>query len=246
MVQRGIGVELEGIHAVGAALAHNRVTSLTVERRRRSNEDVARLIAAAGSQGLNVDFVDDVRPLASTSAPQGVYAKARSIRNFSIKEAVALSDNPALLVLDHIEDARNVGAAARSALAAGMTAIVVSHRRGAPVGAAAFKAAAGALEDLPLVVVSSIADALKRLDQLGVWRVGLDGSADRSMLGLDLLEQPVAVCIGAEGPGLSQLVAERCDVLARIPMVGGTESLNASVAAALASFEVARVRGWVS
>ncbi|MEN8041740.1 MAG: RNA methyltransferase, partial [Actinomycetota bacterium] len=190
--------------------------------------------------------VDDVRPLATTGAPQGVYAKARAIESLSIKDAVALSENPALLVLDHVEDPRNIGAAARSAVAAGMTALVVSQRRSAPIGATAFKAAAGALEELPLVAVSSIADALKRLDQLDVWRVGLAGSGDRSLLGLDLLERPVAICVGAEGEGLSKLVAERCDVLAFIPMVGGTESLNASVAAALASYEVARVRGWVS
>jgi len=246
MAPSGIGVELEGIHAVTAAVAHGRVTALSVERRRVDRPDIAQLISAAENQNVRVSLVDDVRPMAATSAPQGVFATAKPIRNFAIKEAVSLSENPALLVLDHIEDARNVGAAARSALAAGMTALVVSQRRGASIGAAAFKAAAGALEDLPLVVVSSIADALKRLDQLGVWRVGLDGSGDRSLLGLDLLEKPVAVCVGTEGSGLSKLVAQRCDVLVHIPMVGGTESLNASVAAALASYEVARVRGWVS
>ena len=124
--------------------------------------------------------------------------------------------------------------------------MVVSHNRSAPLGATAFKAAVGALEVLPVAMVSSIADATKRLDQLGLWRVGLDGEADRSLLGLDLLEQPVAVCIGAEGAGLSRLVAERCDVLVKIPMVGNMESLNASVASALACYEVARVRGWVT
>lgn len=246
MAPNGIGVEIEGIHAVSAALSSGRVTALTVERRRMERPGVAEIVAAAASKGVPLDIVDDVRPMATTTAPQGVFAVARALRTFSIKEAVALADTPALLVLDHIEDARNVGAAARSALAAGMTALVVSQRRGAPIGAAAFKAAAGALERLPLVVVSSIADALKRLDQLGVWRVGLDGSGDRSILGLELLEEPVAVCIGAEGEGLSKLVAQRCDVLVHIPMVGATESLNASVAAALASYEVARVRGWVS
>jgi 23S rRNA (guanosine2251-2'-O)-methyltransferase len=127
-----------------------------------------------------------------------------------------------------------------------MTALVVSQRRSAPIGATAFKAAAGALEKIPIVLVSSIADALKRLDQLDVWKIGLDARGERSILDLDLLERPVAVCVGAEGEGLSKLVAERCDVLVYIPMVGAAESLNASVAAALASYEVARVRGWLS
>ncbi len=246
MARAGIGVDLEGTHAVAAALDMGRVTRLTVERGRAKNDEVRRLIASAEQQSIPIEYVDDVRPLAVTGAPQGVVARARSIEPISLKAAVGLAENPALLVLDHFEDPRNVGAIARSAVASGMTALVLSNRRSAPLGATAFKAAVGALERIPIVAVSSIADALKRLDQLGLWRVGLDGTADRSLLGLELLAQPVALCIGAEGAGLSQLVADRCDVLVSIPMVGDTESLNASVAGALASFEVARVRGWVS
>lgn len=246
MAHAGIGTELEGIHAVDAALNARRVVSLSVEGRRMHRPEVALLVDVAEIQQVPITVVDDVRPLATTDSPQGVVAVARGIRPISIKAAVALSDTPALLVLDHVEDPRNIGAAARSAVAAGMTALVVSQRRSAPIGATAFKAAAGALEKLPIVVVSSIADALKRLDQLDVWKVGLDGRGEQSILGLDLLGQPVALCIGAEGEGLSRLVSDRCDVLVHIPMVGGTESLNASVAASLASYEVARVRGWLS
>jgi 23S rRNA (guanosine2251-2'-O)-methyltransferase len=246
MAPAGIGTEIEGVHAVEAALASGRVTALVVERSRLKKPDIDRLVRRAEEQRISVETVDDVRPFAVTAAPQGVVARARAIQPVSLKSAVAGSDNPALLVLDHVEDPRNIGAAARSAVAAGMTALVVSQRRSAPIGATAFKAASGALERIPIVVVSSIADALKRLDQLHVWRVGLDGRGERSILDLDLLERPVAVCVGAEGEGLSRLVAERCDVLVHIPMVGATESLNASVAAALASYEVARVRGWLS
>jgi 23S rRNA (guanosine2251-2'-O)-methyltransferase len=96
------------------------------------------------------------------------------------------------------------------------------------------------------MMVSSIAEALATLSRLGVWTVGLSGSTDRSIFGMELLAEPVALCIGAEGAGLSRLVAERCDVIAGVPMPGGAESLNASVAAAIACYEVARVRGWVS
>ena len=246
MAHAGIGTELEGVHAVEAALHAERVTTLSVEQQRIGKPDIDRIVSLAREQNVRVNVVEDVRPLAVTAAPQGIFAKARPIRPIAIKDAVALSENPALLVLDHVEDPRNIGAAARSAVAAGMTALVVSQRRSAPIGATAFKTAAGALEILPIVVVSSIADALKRLDQLDVWRVGLDGGAEQSILGLELLGRPVAVCVGAEGEGLSHLVAQRCDVLAHIPMVGDIESLNASVASALVSYEVARVRGSVS
>ncbi len=103
------------------------------------------------------------------------------------------------------------------------------------------KAAAGALERLPVAAVSSIPDALQTLRKQGLWTVGLDAGGDRSLFGLDLLTEPVAVVVGAEGSGLSRLVRDRVDLVASIPMQG-TESLNASVAAALAMFEVNRAR----
>ncbi|KAA3639320.1 MAG: RNA methyltransferase [Armatimonadetes bacterium] len=246
MARVGIGTDLEGYHAVRAAVAAGRVTALAVESGRMRRPEIAEIVDQARAAGARVEVVDDVRDRAVTGAPQGIVATARPLPTVSIKEMVAAEGTPALLVVDHIEDPRNIGAAARSALASGMSGLVVSHNRSAPLGATAFKAAVGALEVLPVASVSSIPDALKRLSQLGVWCVGLDGIADRSLLGLDLLALPVAVCVGAEGSGLSKLVAERCDVIARIPMVGDAESLNASVASAIACYEVARVRGWVS
>lgn len=246
MARAGIGTDLEGFHAVRAAVDAGRVRTMAVERQRLRHDDIDLLVSDARDRGVEVSIVDDVRDRAATGAPQGVVAKARPIEPVSLKDCVTAADVPALLVIDHVEDSRNIGAAARSAVAAGMTGLVVSYTRSAPLGATAFKAAVGALELIPIVTVSSIADALKRLSQLDVWNVGLDGSGDQSLLGLELLARPVAVCVGAEGAGLSHLVVERCDVVATIPMVGKTESLNASVASALACYEVARVRGWVS
>ena len=148
----------------------------------------------------------------------------------------------AIVVLDHIEDPHNVGAIARSALASGMTGMVVSSRRAAPLSATAFKSAAGALETLPVAVVGSIPEALSRLKDGGVWIVGLEARSATSLLGLELLTEPVAVVVGAEGTGLSVLTAKRCDLLVSIPMAASFESLNASVSAALACFEIMRVR----
>jgi 23S rRNA (guanosine2251-2'-O)-methyltransferase len=121
-------------------------------------------------------------------------------------------------------------------------ALVIPEHRAAPLEATAFKAAAGALEHLPVVIASSIAGVVDALRRLEVWTVGLDAGSERSLFGLDLLAEPVAVVVGAEGAGLSRLVRERVDVLASLPLFGPVESLNASVAAALAVFEVARVR----
>ena len=246
MALAGIGAEVEGLHAVSAAIDAGRVEVLVVEKGRLQRDDVAGLVERARDHGAKINVVGDVRPLAVTTAPQGVIAECRPIPNRKLKPAIAEMDLPALLVLDRVQDPRNIGAAARSAWAAGMTGIVVADRRGAPIGATAFKASVGALEHVPVMIVSSIAEAIATLSRLDVWTVGLSGSTDQSIFGLELLQQPVALCIGAEGAGLSKLVAERCDVIAGVPMPGGAESLNASVAAAIACYEVARMRGWVT
>ena len=240
MAPAGIGVEVEGVHAVTAALAAGRVERLTVESSRKGA--LSDLIASARGRGVEVAFTDDVRDLASTSAPQGVVARCRQIPPLPLEVAVRRHTPATLVVLDHLEDPRNVGAVARSAVAAGFTGMVMSTHRSAPLSATSFKSAAGAFEHLDLVIVSSVADAIEQLRTLHVWSVGLDSGGDKQVFGLGLFTESVAVVIGAEGSGLSRLVAERCDVVAGIPIDEKVESLNASVAAALALFEVARVR----
>jgi len=240
MAPAGIGDRVEGFHAVAAALAAGRVRSLEVDPASRSSlED---LLAAAAAAGLSVEFVDDLAQRAVTTAPQGVIARCRPLVPQTLDDAVAAVTPAALIVLDHVVDPRNVGAIARTAVAAGFGGIVVSERRAAPLGATAFKAAAGALEQLAVVTVSSVAAAIDALRKEGVWVVGLDAAGGSSLFGLGLLTEPVAIVVGAEGDGLSRLVRERCDVVASIPLLGEVESLNVSVAAALGLFEVARVR----
>ena len=238
MAPAGFGNRVEGVHAVAAAVEAGRVNRLYVERRRRERADVAALVDGVGSD--KVRLIDDVRTMATTDSPQGVVAECRPISSVTLESLSA--QGTALLVLDHVEDPQNVGAVARSASAAGITGLVVSSKRAAPLSAAAFKASAGALETLPVVIVGSIPEALNRLKEFGIWIVGLDASGEQSLFGLDLLTGPVAVLIGAGGEGLSQLAAKRCDVVVSIPMVSGVESLNASVSGALAAFEIMRVR----
>lgn len=227
---------------MAAALQAGRVVELIVESGRAGHADVARLVEEARSRGLRVDVVADVRPLSATSAPQGVVARAHPLPSVALEDLTEPAP-AALVVLDHLVDPHNVGAVARSAAAAGGTGLVVSERRSAPLGATAFKAAAGSLERLRVCIESSTADVIRRLQKLGIWTVGLSADGDHSLFGLSLLSEPVAVVVGGEGRGLGRLVSDRADLLARIPMAPETESLNASVAAALAMFEIARVRG---
>lgn len=242
----GIGDRLEGIHAVAAAIKAGRLTSLTVERSRSESPELAAIIESAEALQVHPEFVEDVRQLASTTAPQGVVARARPIETLALRELVDTVAEPVLVLLDHAEDPRNVGAIARSAVAAGAGGMVVSSRRSAPLGATAFKAAVGAFERLPVAVVPSIADAVRQLRDLGLWIVSLDGAGTESFYDLRILDDPIGVVIGAEGKGVSRLVAERSDVVARLPMANDMESLNASVAAALALFEIGRARGALS
>jgi 23S rRNA (guanosine2251-2'-O)-methyltransferase len=234
----GYGNRVEGLHAVAAAAAAGRVRRLWVEKRRIDRFEVRSILDLVGEDQASV--VADVRSLAETEAPQGVIAECAPIIPTPIDDLA--QPGAALVVLDHIEDPHNVGAVARSALAAGMTGLVVSSKRAAPLSASAFKAAAGALEKIPVSVVGSIPEALNRLKGGGVWIVGLEAESDTELFGLEILTEPVALVVGAEGSGLSALAAKRCDVLAAFPMAPGSESLNASVSAALACFEIMRVR----
>lgn len=243
MASAGIGDSLEGFHAVRAALDAGRVTSIRVEEHRTRRDDYARLLADAAMADVQVEQVDDVRGMAVTAAPQGILARARPIPLVSIEKVVAATRPPAVLVLDHLEDPRNIGAIARTMVAAGWRSLVLPARRSAPLGPTAFKAAVGAFEHLTICEVKSTADGLRRLRDLGIWLIGLDGDGEQSLFRHELLREPVALVIGAEGKGMTHLAKDLVDLLVRIPINPEVESLNASVAASLALYEVSRMRG---
>lgn len=244
MARAGYGRRVEGFHAVAAAAEAGRVEELFVEEGRRGKADVEALIERVTTSQGTVQVVRDARDRAETAAPQGVVAECRPLHSVALEDVATTSDPAAVMVLDRLVDPQNLGAVVRSAVAAGVAGFVLSDRRAAPLSAAAFKAAAGALEHARIATVGSIAEAVARLSKLGLWTVGLDAGGEASLFGLPILTEPVAVVVGAEGSGLSQLVSERVDVRAHIPMQGPTESLNASVAAALAAFEIFRSRSY--
>jgi len=241
MASAGIGRSIEGIHSVAAALAAGRVRKLFVERKRSEREPLSGLVQKARDMHIPISVVADAREIATSTTPQGIVAECSAVPTLSI-DVLAAVGHPALIALDHLQDPQNVGAIARSALAAGMTGMVISDVRAAPLQATAFKASVGALETLPLSVVASIPNALARLKKAGIWTIGLDADGDGSLFEQELLTEPCVVVVGAEGDGLSRLARQTCDVVVSIPMAAQTESLNASVSAALACFEVLRIR----
>jgi 23S rRNA (guanosine2251-2'-O)-methyltransferase len=206
------------------------------------------LLDLAKGRGVEVQTVPRslIDAEASSRAHQGVLAIVAPIQPIDLIELLAIPlagrEPPFFLALDGVEDPHNLGALARSAEAAGCHGLIVPRHRSAPLSAVAVKSSAGALEHLPVAEVPNLARAIERLRDSGVWCIGLDGTAQASLFDLELADEPVCVIVGGEGAGLHRLVRDSCDVLIRIPMSGQIESLNASVAGALALFEVRRRR----
>jgi 23S rRNA (guanosine2251-2'-O)-methyltransferase len=206
------------------------------------------LLDLAQRRGVEVQTVPRslIEAEARSGAHQGVLAIVAPIQPIGLLELLAVPltgrEPPFFLALDGVEDPHNLGALARSAEAAGCHGLIVPRHRSAPLSAVAVKASAGALEHLPVAEVPNLARAIEQLRDSGVWCVGLDGAADASLFDLELADEPVCIVVGGEGAGLHRLVRDTCDALVHIPMSGRIESLNASVAGALALFEVRRRR----
>jgi 23S rRNA (guanosine2251-2'-O)-methyltransferase len=234
------GEQVEGRQAVGELLLarRRRVRELLVSV---EDEELVRLASQAGVAVKRVEPAELAR-IALTDSPQGVLALADPLQPATLRDL--LDPSPAfVVVLDGVTDPRNLGAVMRSALAAGATGVVLSRHRAAGLTPAALKAAAGASEYLRVAEVGSVAGALRSLAQLGLWTVGLDPGASQALWGLEIATEPLALVLGSEGRGLSPLVRRRCELAARIPLMGPIGSLNVSAAAAVACFEVARLRG---
>jgi len=152
-----------------------------------------------------------------------------------------LENSALILILDSIQDPRNLGACLRSANAAGVDCVVINKDGSAPINALVHKTSAGALNQLKIFQVTNLARTIKALQQENIWVVGLDGSTDTSIYQINLTD-PTALIMGTEGKGLRKLTKQSCDQLALIPMQGNVESLNVSVATGISLFEASRQR----
>jgi 23S rRNA (guanosine2251-2'-O)-methyltransferase len=159
-----------------------------------------------------------------------------------LQRARARGEEPLIMALDGVTDPRNLGAVVRSVAAFGGHGVLVPARRSAHVSAGAWKASAGALARVPVAWASNLVRALTSYQEAGVFVAGLDAQGDTDLGELSVADGPLVLVAGSEGRGLSRLVAQRCDVLVRIPIAAQTESLNAGVAAGIALYEVATRR----
>jgi len=152
-----------------------------------------------------------------------------------------ISSIPLILILDSIQDPRNLGACLRSANAAGVDCVVVNKDGSAPINAVVHKTSAGAINQLKIFQVTNLVRVIKALQSKELWVVGLDGSAKTSIYDVNLSD-PLVIVMGTEGKGLRLLIKKTCDQLVTIPMIGNVESLNVSVATGIALFEGRRQR----
>ena len=151
------------------------------------------------------------------------------------------SINHLILILDSIQDPRNLGACLRNANAAGVDCVVVNKDCSAPINSLVHKTSAGAINQINIFQVTNLTRTIKELQKNGIWVLGLDGLSNNSLYKANLCE-PIALVMGSEGKGLRRLVKTSCDELVSIPMMGNVESLNVSVATGIALFESRRQR----
>ena len=233
---------LYGRHPVEAALLNPRRGKLRFIGTKEALDELpdAALRAARVPPAEIVDRARLESVVPAGALHQGLALLVEPLPALDLEDICAETAPDALVVaLDRANDPHNVGAVLRSAAAFGATAVIVPDRHAPEATPTLAKAASGALERVPLVRVSNLVNALKRLKEAGFWVAGLTADAPQTLAEAKLSGRLVLV-LGAEGAGMRRLSAETCDYLVRIPMVGDMESLNMSNAAAIALYELRR------
>ena len=243
------GEQVEGRQAVRELLiaGKRRVKEVWVSGELAETDIIGDIIEIARTMRVQVVEVARKRleAQARSEAPQGVLAFAAPLQEVELESLLKRSPGnpPFLVAVDGVTDPGNLGALLRCCDGAGVHGVVLPKHRAVHITPTAAKAAAGAVEHVPMAMVGGLPAALARIKDAGIWVVGLDDEADRSLFELDdLAKEGICLVLGAEGSGLSRLARERCDLIVSIPMRGRLSSLNVSAAAALATYEVARHR----
>ncbi|PRD64501.1 23S rRNA (guanosine(2251)-2'-O)-methyltransferase RlmB [Malikia granosa] len=241
---------LFGFHAVGVRLktAPQSIIEIYYEATRRDAR-MRQFIDRAKEAGARLIEADSLRiaKLCGSHGHQGVAARVTEVEQVRsldelLEQLEADGIAPLLLVLDGVTDPHNLGACLRVADGAGAHAVIAPKDHAAGINATVAKVASGAAETMPYFMVTNLARTLNELKERNIWIIGTSGDADKTIYQADL-KGPVALVLGAEGPGMRQLTRKTCDDLVGIPMKGAVESLNVSVASAVCLYEALRQRG---
>jgi 23S rRNA (guanosine2251-2'-O)-methyltransferase len=241
---------LFGLHPVAAAWTNPERRVYRLLATEGALESMAAALEQAKTAGIDrpvptlVERPDLDRLLPAGAVHQGLVLDAAPLPEVDLDDIVrqgSLKDGDVIVLLDQVTDPHNVGAILRSASAFGASAVVLPDRNAPEMTGTLAKSASGAAEVVPLVRVVNLSRALTELREAGYWCVGLDESGSRTLAQVTF-QSRIALVLGAEGSGLRRLTMERCDEIARLPTSGPIGSLNVSNAAAVALYELARLR----
>ncbi len=240
--------KLFGVNAVLEALKSDRpVERLLVAEQRKKDSDILRIVHLARAKGIEVRTAtrEALNHEVANVSHQGIVAIASSRQYAFLDDILAIparKGQPALfLILDGVEDPRTFGAVLRSAEAAGVHGVIIPQRRAVGLTETVAKAAAGALEYVPVAKVVNIVRTIEELKRNGLWIVGADAGGETVYWDMDFV-RPTALVIGGEDKGIRRLAKEHCDSLVSMPLMGKITSLNVSVAAGALLYEVLRQR----
>ena len=238
-----------GRNAVSEALRSGRAIDTLLVSKGERNGSVGQIIAKCRDMGVVIKEVDRKKLdfICGGAAHQGVAAYAASHEYANLEDVFALADErgekPFIIVCDELEDPHNLGAILRTAEATGAHGVIIPKRRNASLSYVVGKASAGAVEYVPVVRVANIAQTIDELKEKGIWFYAADMDG-QDWCSVDY-DGGVGLVIGSEGRGISRLVKEKCDFIVSMPMKGKINSLNASVAAGVLMYEVARQRSGI-
>lgn len=239
--------KIEGRNAVMEALKSNRTINKLMVAKGEKQGSINSIIKLAKEKRIVISEVDKNKldQLSETSHHQGVIAFVSPIEYSEIEDILNIakerSEEPFIIIADEIEDPYNLGALIRTAEIAGCHGMIIPKRRATAVTEVVAKVSCGATEHLAIARVNNINDAIRELKENGVWIYGADGSAEDLYYEKDMAGS-IAIVIGSEGRGISQLVRKNCDFLVKIPMSGHLTSLNASVSGGIIIFEAVKQR----
>lgn len=241
---------IAGKNPVLEALQAGRPLSKILLAQGLKQSSVKEIMSLARTRQIPYQFVARERLdfLVPGNIHQGIVAQAGAKEYVDweeiVEKALQKGTDPFLVLLDGLEDPRNLGAILRTAEAVGVDGVIIPKHRSVSLTAAVARSSAGAVEYVPVARVPNLPLIMDRLKEKGYWIVGTDSQAEQKYFEADL-KGPLAVVLGSEGKGLGKLVKEKCDFLVSIPMLGQVNSLNVSVAGALLFYEIIRQRGLV-